>query len=181
MKSKKILIITSLFFIIYCSAFIASNVYAGYKTEVTIPYGPKANEEATLSSYVKGIYAFALGIVVITALAVLVVAGFMYMLSGTVTTQEKAKEYLWGAIGGLILALAAYLILYTINPDLLKTTPPVLPNVNTPANNTPPANNPPRLLARRNSAMQAVRRLQIAENLLMFGAKKTVNVFILGL
>ena len=126
MKLTKALIIISALFIILCSLSVVFEVNAGYKTEVTIPYGPKANEEATLSSYVSGIYSFALGIVIITALAVLVAAGFMYMLSGTITTQEKAKEYIWGAIGGLILALAAYLILYTINPDLLKITPPDL-------------------------------------------------------
>jgi len=126
MKSKKLLIIISLLFIVYCSMLIAFNVYAGYKIEVTIPHGPKAGTEPTLSSYIRGIYVFALALVIIAALGTLVVGGFMYMLSGTITTQEKAKEYIWAAIGGLILALAAYLILYTINPDLTKLKEPDL-------------------------------------------------------
>ena len=36
------------------------------------------------------------------------------------TQERKAKEKIWNAIFGLILILATYLILYNINPDLVK-------------------------------------------------------------
>ena len=69
------------------------------------------------------------------ALISLVIGGFMYMLSDTVTTTDKAKEYISGAIYGLILALAAYLILNTINPDLVNWSI-ILPESSTPQTQT---------------------------------------------
>jgi len=56
----------------------------------------------------------------IIGLGALVYGGLTYMLSGTVTSKEVAKKQIWGAIAGLILALSAYLILNTINPDLVR-------------------------------------------------------------
>jgi hypothetical protein len=143
MKSKIIIINIALLFISQLLLPVVFSVDAGYEIEVEIPYGPKAGKEADLTGYVKGIYAFALGIVIAAALGVLVVGGLMYMLSGTITTQEKAREYIWGAIGGLILALAAYLILSAINPDLVKIKEPDLNNINTSSDNEPFNSNSP--------------------------------------
>ena len=130
MKPKKILIIITLLFIFCYSSFTVFNVYADYAIEVTIPLGPTIDEDVTLTEYINSLYVFGLALVVISALGALVLGGFMYMLpSGTITTQEKAKEYIWGAISGLILALAAYLILYTINPDLVNLNEPNLEEI----------------------------------------------------
>ena len=46
--------------------------------------------------------------------------------AGILTSKDEAKKWIWGALSGLILALAAYLILNTINPDLVSLTPPAL-------------------------------------------------------
>jgi len=130
MKPKKILIIITLLFIFCYSSFTVFNVYADYKIEVSIPGGTQTNTSVDLSGYIKNLYVFGLALVVISALGALVLGGFMYMLpSGTITTQEEAKKYIWGAISGLILALAAYLILYTINPDLVNLNKPDLEEI----------------------------------------------------
>lgn len=117
-KSKKIFII--LLFISYGLLLISLDSQAGYKINVTLPGGPTAGEEPTLTEYMRYIYLFGLSLVGITALGALVYGGFTYMLSGTVTSKDDAKKYIWGAISGLVLALAAYLILNTINPDLVN-------------------------------------------------------------
>ena len=121
MKKTLFIIILS---IMLGSLFTFFTASAGYKLEVAIP--GVAETEPSLSSYIRYLYLFGLGAVSLAALGTLVIGGFMYMGGDTVTSKEKAKEYIWGALSGLVLALAAYLILYTINPDLLKNEPPVL-------------------------------------------------------
>ena len=101
---------------------------ADYKIEVALPVpgggGPAAGTPVSLTDYIRYVYLFGLGLVGIAALGALVYGGFTYMLSGTITSQDEAKKYIWGAISGLVLALAAYLILNTINPDLVSLKAP---------------------------------------------------------
>lgn len=65
---------------------------------------------------------FPLLIQIISAIAVLAIAywGIRYILSGIPGIKSYGKERMWSAILGLLLALAAYLILKTINPDILS-------------------------------------------------------------
>jgi len=65
-------------------------------------------------------YIIALGLAVAAAFGVLIYGAILWALSGAVTSKQDAKEWIWGAIWGLVLLLAAYLILWTINPDLIK-------------------------------------------------------------
>jgi len=120
---KKIFFIT-LLLIILCSLFAVHFALAGYKIEVALPGMPVGQTEFTLSEYIRYIYLFGLGLVGVAALGALVYGGFVYMLSGTITSKEEAKSWIWGAISGLVLALAAYLILNTINPDLVSLKEP---------------------------------------------------------
>ncbi len=85
-----------------------------------LPDIPGADKPTNFVGWVKYIYLLMLYFVGLTAFGVLVYAGFLYMLADTVTSKEDAKKWVFGAISGLILALAAYLILNTINPDLVN-------------------------------------------------------------
>lgn len=86
---------------------------------------------------VPGIYRFGLGLVGISALVALIVGGVMYMTAGGSQDQTKrARVWLGNAVFGLVLALLSYLILNTINPDLVRrldlrltpiASPPALP------------------------------------------------------
>jgi len=59
----------------------------------------------------------------ILAFAMIVYAGFQYLTSGGNTAQQKdAQERITGAIIGLLLLFAFYIILYTINPDILNAS-----------------------------------------------------------
>jgi len=108
--------------------FAFSTAWAGYELEVGIPNqtGAEKGDAVGLAGYIRAIYLFALGAVGAAALLTLVISGLIYMLSDTVFSKEQAKDYIWGAIGGIVLAFAAYLILFTINPDLVKINPPGL-------------------------------------------------------
>ena len=69
-------------------------------------------------------YIIALGLAGASALGVLIYGAILWTLSGAVTSKQDALEWIKGALWGLILLLAAYLILYTINPDLVKLKEP---------------------------------------------------------
>jgi len=125
---KKIFCIFTLLIIIFFICF-ALSVQAEYEIEVAIPGGPIAGTSVGLAEYIKYIYIFGLSLIGIAALGVLVYGGFMYMMSDTVVSKEDAKKYIWAAISGLLLGLAAFLILNTINPDLTYLTTPNLPDL----------------------------------------------------
>jgi len=59
----------------------------------------------------------------ILAVLMLVIGGVQYVLAGSMGNPEKisdAQSRLLSALGGLVLALGAWIILYTINPKLLN-------------------------------------------------------------
>lgn len=62
-----------------------------------------------------------IGLCAVTAVVMIVIGGIEYSTSELVSNKEAAKERIQGAILGLMLALCSWLILNTINPDLLNT------------------------------------------------------------
>lgn len=109
-------------------------VKADYTLEVDYPTIAGQTPTTNLIQFIRYIYLFALSIVGIAAFGALVYGGFQYLLSaGSVGSAEEAKKWMWGAIYGLVLALAAVLILRTINPDLINLKGPTLPPIQPPA------------------------------------------------
>jgi len=73
-----------------------------------------------IGPYVQGIFNLGIGIASALAVIMIVIGGVQYMLTGSVTKKGQAKETISSAILGLVLALAAFTILQTINEDLVK-------------------------------------------------------------
>jgi hypothetical protein len=95
------------------------------KTNITVScdkYGyPWCGGEAKdPAGFVGSFYKIALGLAGAAALGVLIYGAILWTLSGAVTSKQDAKEWISGALWGLVLLLGAYLILYTINPRLVK-------------------------------------------------------------
>ena len=64
---------------------------------------------------------FGLGLVGLAALIVLVFGGMMYLTAGDSADQTKrARGYMSNAVFGLVLAFLSWLILFTINPDIVQ-------------------------------------------------------------
>jgi len=97
---------------------------AGYQLEVDYPTIQGTSPGNNLADYIHYIYLFGLSLIGIAALGALVFGGFQYMLSGTVTAKDEAKKWIQGALSGLALGFAAYLILNIINPDLVSLKTP---------------------------------------------------------
>ena len=75
--------------------------------------------QININTYISYAYKFALALAVVLAVFMITVGGFEYMLSGSVTNKKDAQEKIWNAVLGLLLALCSYLILYTIDPNLI--------------------------------------------------------------
>jgi len=131
MKTKKLF--TILILATICLVFITLDTQA-----IDYPEIGGETPETSLEGYVRYIYLFALSIVGIAALGAITYGGITYMLSDMITSKDEAKKWIWGAITGLILALAAYLILYTINPDLVSLRAPTLTPTGNNTNNSSP-------------------------------------------
>ncbi len=71
-------------------------------------------------------FLFYVGLAVIVVLAVfgIVRGGYLYLVSAdSASNKDKAKKVIQAALGGLLLGFGSWLILNTINPDILKFDP----------------------------------------------------------
>ncbi|MES2409509.1 MAG: pilin [Patescibacteria group bacterium] len=87
----------------------------------TLPVGTNPGSSGTgFSGYLKMLYTW--GVAGASGLAVVMImwGGVEYMTSAGGGGVEEAKKRIQSAITGLLLALGSYLILYTVNRDLLR-------------------------------------------------------------
>ncbi len=77
-------------------------------------------EETTLKTYIEGAFKLLIGLAAVAAVLRIVVGGFMYMSSDAIQGKSDGKNMVTNSVKGLVLVIAAWLILSTINPNLLK-------------------------------------------------------------
>lgn len=101
---------------------------------------------ADLSTYLQGAVKLLIGLAGVLAVLMIVVCGIKMMGTPSASAKSEAKECVWNAIFGVLLAVGAWILLYQINPALLSSDmnvtilppPPPPPAVNT----TAPAGTP---------------------------------------
>lgn len=110
---------------------------APVKTLINLPVTIQPGEDG-FSGYINLLYALSISVAGLLVVIKIIIAGAKYMLSDVVTTKGDAIKEIRGALLGLLLILAAVLILTVINPQLknatLKFDPQPMPNVSV----TPP-------------------------------------------
>jgi hypothetical protein len=74
-----------------------------------------------LGVYLNIVIRLFIGLCAVAAVVMIVVGGIEYSTSELVSAKSAATERIQGALLGLLLALGAYTLLFTINPDLLNT------------------------------------------------------------
>lgn len=81
------------------------------------------NLGSDLPGYIKNLYNVALVIVVLSAVFMLSVGGFMYLTSaGNTSAITSAKGIIFDSLIGLAIALTAWVFLSVINPDLVNVS-----------------------------------------------------------
>lgn len=84
---------------------------------------PDFSKAGSLPAFISSIYSFALTVVGIAVFIRILYAGFLMLTAaGNASKWSDAKTKMQNAVIGTILLFSAYLILYVINPDLVKNT-----------------------------------------------------------
>jgi len=77
-------------------------------------------EKPNITEFVQKLFKWLIAIAIILAILYVVLGSVQYMMSDAVFQKSDAKAKIQSAIGGLILALVSWLILYTINPAIVS-------------------------------------------------------------
>ena len=103
------------------------------------PLGGKASvdigsdNEFGFADYLQKIIDITIGVAAIVSVIMLIIGGVEYIMSSVSEVAKKdAKDRITNAILGILIALSGYLILNTINPDLLKLGLPKIKELNPP-------------------------------------------------
>jgi hypothetical protein len=91
-----------------------------------IPLAPIDNVSTgagvAFGEYIPNLYKLGIGLAAALAVVVLAWGGIRYMTSDVISNKSAAVQMMRNAVGGLILALSSFLLLNTINPDLVRFT-----------------------------------------------------------
>jgi len=79
------------------------------------------NDEANnLPAYLKGMFQLLIGVAAALAVIMMTIGGIQYMSTDAIGEKSEGKEKINNALKGLVLAISAWLILFTINPKLIE-------------------------------------------------------------
>lgn len=98
--------------------------FAQYQPLVGIP---GIDISSDFNSYINALYKLSISIAALLAVIKIIVAGAKWMLTDLISSKQEAKADIEGAVLGLLVIIAAVLILETINPQLTKTNVFVAP------------------------------------------------------
>ncbi|MEK7595942.1 MAG: hypothetical protein AAB564_00080, partial [Patescibacteria group bacterium] len=117
-EKLKIFLISVLFTLIFIPLIFVSG--EEYKLMAPLPELEKVNlESGGFTDYLSALFKYAITIAAVLAVIMIVIGGLQYIgAAGNTSVIEDAKDRIYWAIVGLILALGSYLILYNINPEL---------------------------------------------------------------
>lgn len=105
----------------------ANMALAQYKLETGLPGISELPKGTELPSYIRYLFIFGLSLIAFLALGQMMLGGLTYILAaGNVAKVETAKDTIKQALLGLGLLLVSYLLLRTINPDLVNLRNPNL-------------------------------------------------------
>lgn len=134
--------------IIFGYLFQTGSVLALEITNYPDMLGQSLGPDPSLSQYV--CYLFGLGSALAFSIALIVIAygGINYLISyGRGKFTSEGKEWLKAGVSGLLLVACAYLIAYTINPDLTSCRVAFLPEINLSIPNEPGTSTTPSLIS----------------------------------
>lgn len=123
MRFKKLIPLVALFFLLPLFTPIPASGQtdsAPYKLLQPLPFVTDAKGETTASTYIPGIVKLAIAAAGALAVIMIVVGGVEYMSTDAIAGKTGAKSRISNALWGLALAIGAWTILNTVNPDLVN-------------------------------------------------------------
>ncbi|MBU2109826.1 hypothetical protein KKB71_02660, partial [Patescibacteria group bacterium] len=99
---------------------LSFEIVSAYELLQPLPEGAGEIVETGLSDYLTWLYRFALGAAIFLAVLKIVIGGIYIIVGGaSETAHSKGREMIEMALWGLLLAVSAWLLLNTINPDFV--------------------------------------------------------------
>lgn len=93
----------------------------GYRLIVPLPLIPGVTAPSTIAEYVRFIFIWGLAVTGIAGAIGVAVGGVRYLLAaGSPAKAQDAKDQIFHALLGILVVLASWIILTTINPDLTR-------------------------------------------------------------
>ena len=83
---------------------------------------PATGCTTNFETYIPGLINWSMGIAAVMAFVVITMGGIMYMTTDAIYKKEDGRKWIEQAIWGLVLVIGAWVILNTINPQILKFT-----------------------------------------------------------
>ena len=115
-----------LLFVVCCVLIVTVPSFAAetpYTLLAPIPLegaGAGVTQTTVASQYIRGVFMLIIGLATGLAVIMIIYGGIKYMSTDAFTGKSEARETIQNAIWGLLLVIAAWLILYTINPKLVE-------------------------------------------------------------
>ena len=100
--------------------FATTGIASAQQINVTFGEPSLGIASTSVPYFLRDFYLLAVGIAGVLAVGAIVIGGIMYSISGAVDKKGLGKEIILGALWGLVLLLAAYVILRTVNPRLVE-------------------------------------------------------------
>ena len=120
MKKIGIFIILATFFLPTIVA-LAQETDLSYTVLAPLPgVGDSGDKTTTLEKYVPAVFKLAIGLSAVVVVLMIVIGGFQYISSDALMKKTEGRERIKNAVFGLVLVISAWLILNTINPNLLN-------------------------------------------------------------
>jgi len=107
-------------FVVLAQPSTSTNQITNYQPLAELP-GVTDGKVSTsnIGPYLANLFNFLVGLAAILAVFIIALGGFLYISSDSFTGKSAGKEHITNAIWGLLIVLGAYIILWTINPNLL--------------------------------------------------------------
>lgn len=125
MRKKLPQILIFVFIFILIAGWVSAAQAITYQPKIEIPGGPSGNiDENSIGQYISAVYKYAIGAVGILATVALMLGGIFWITAGgSAERVGSARAWIGGALTGLVLVLGSYMILKTVNPDLIMLKP----------------------------------------------------------
>ena len=114
-----LLLLFVLYFILFSVVDVSLAAQHSYTPLSPLP-GSTVVDTTDPGSYLWTLFGIAVGVAAMLAVIMIIIGGFQYMTSEAIGSKESAKKRMWAAVLGLALILGSWLILNTINPNLLN-------------------------------------------------------------
>ncbi len=80
----------------------------------------QTGQTTNFKTYLPGLVNWSMGVAAVMAFATITFGGILYATSDSIAGTSKGREYVENAIWGLLLVISAWIILNTINPQILN-------------------------------------------------------------